>query len=89
MEEAKNKPTKRERLAKIGKAITEVATALMSTIFSAVVVVILYVLYVLYIPFAVGRALFNRKAIRGFYSDVFYAVDGIGQRIRKREEEDA
>lgn len=83
MEEAKNKPTKRERLAKIGKVIAEVATALMSTIFSAVVVVILYVLY---IPFAVGRALFNRKAIRGFYSDVFYAVDGIGQRIRKREE---
>lgn len=83
MEESKNKPTKRERLAKIGKAITEVATALMSTIFSAVVVVILYVLY---IPFAVGRALFNRNAIRGFYSDVFYAVDGIGQRIRKREE---
>lgn len=83
MEEAKNKPTKRERLAKVGKVIAEVATALMSIIFSAVVVVILYVLY---IPFAIGRALFNRKAIRGFYSDVFYAVDGIGQRIRKREE---
>ena len=86
MEEAKNKPTKCERLAQIGKVIAEVATAVMSTIFSAVVVVILYVLY---IPFAVGRALFNRKAIRGFYSDVFYAVDGIGQRIRKREEEEA
>lgn len=86
MEESKNKPTKRERLAKDGKVIAEVATALMSTIFSAVVVVILYVLY---IPFAVGRALFNRKAIRGFYSDVFYAVDGISQRIRKREEEGA
>lgn len=83
MEESKNKPTKRECLAKVGKVIAEVATALMSTIFSAVVVVILYVLY---IPFAVGRALFNRRAIRGFYSDVFYAVDGIGQRIRKREE---
>lgn len=83
MEEAKNKATKRERLAKIGKVIAEVVAALMSTIFSAVVVVILYVLY---IPFAVGRALFNRKAIRGFYSDVFYAIDGIGQRIRKREE---
>ena len=56
MEEAKNKPTKRERLANIGKVIAEVTTALMSTIFSAVVVVILYVLY---IPFAVGGALFN------------------------------
>lgn len=84
MEEAKNKPTKRERLAKVGKVIAKVATALISTIVSAVVVVILYVLY---IPFAVGRALFNRKAIRGFYSDVFYAVDGIGQRMRKREED--
>lgn len=86
MEEARNKPTKRERLAKVGKAIAELATALMSTIFSAVVVVILYVLY---IPFAVGRALFNRKAIRGFYSDVFYAVDGISKRMKKREEEAA
>lgn len=83
MEENRNNQSK---LAKVGKAITEVATALMSTIFSAVVVVILYVLY---IPFAVGCALFNRQAIRGFYSDVFYAVDGIGQRIRKREDEDA
>lgn len=84
MEEAKNKSSKRERLAKIGKVIAEVATALMSTILSAVVVVILYVLY---IPFAVGRALFNRKAIRGFYSDVFYAIDGIHQRMKQREEE--
>ena len=83
MEEEKNKPSKRNRLAKIGKVIAEIVTALISTIVSAVVVVILYILY---IPFAVGRALFNRKAIRGFYSDVFYAVDGIGQRIRKREE---
>lgn len=83
MEEAKNKPTKRKRLAKIGKVVAEVATALIGTILSAVVVVILYVLYV---PFGVGRALFNRKAIRGFYSDVFYAVDGIGQRNRRREE---
>ncbi len=83
MEEVKNKPTKRERLAKFGKDIAEVTTALMSTIVSAVAVVILYVLYV---PFAIGRALFNRKAIVDFYSDVFYAVDGINQRIRKREE---
>ena len=83
MEETKNKPTKRERIAKVGKTIAKYATALTQTVISAVVVVILYVLY---IPFAVGRALFNRKAIRGFYSDVFYAVDGIGQRIRKREE---
>lgn len=86
MEEAKNKPTKRERLAKIGKVIAEEATALIGTILSAVVVVILYILY---IPFAVGRALFNRKAIRRFYSDVFYAVDGISQRMKKREEEGA
>lgn len=84
MKKETNQLSTRERIAKVSKTIAETTTALMSTIFSAVVVVILYVLYIL---FGVGRALFNRKAIRGFYSDVFYAVDGIGQRIRKREEE--
>ncbi len=83
MEETKSKQSK---LAKAGKFIAELVTALTSTIVSAVVVVILYALYV---PFGVGRALFNRKAIRGFYSDVFYAVDGIGRRIKKREEDKA
>lgn len=85
MEETKTKPTKRERLAKIGKDLAEFTMALIQTLFSAILVVILYILYV---PFAVGRALFNRKAICGFYSDVFYAVDGISQRIRKREKEE-
>ena len=83
MEESKNKQTV---LAKAGKFIANLTAELITTIASAVVVVILYVLYV---PFGVGRALFNRKAIRGFYSDVFYAVDGIGQRMKKREEEGA
>lgn len=75
---------KKSRLAKIGKFLAEIVTALTSTIVSAVIVVILYVLY---IPFAVGRALFNRKAICGFYSDVFYAMDGISQRMAKREKD--
>ena len=74
----------RERLAKAGNVITKAATALIQTIISAVAVVILYVVYV---PFAIGRALFNRQAIRGFYSDVFYAVDGISRRMKKREED--
>lgn len=77
---------KKSKLAKIGNLLADIASALTSTIVSAVIVVILYVLY---IPFAVGRALFNRKAIRGFYSDIIFAIDGIGQRMRKREEEDA
>lgn len=77
---------KKSKLAKIGNRLADIASALTSTIVSAVIVVILYVLY---IPFAVGRALFNRKAIRGFYSDIIFAIDGIGQRMRKREEEDA
>lgn len=86
MEETKTKPTKRERLAKIGKSIAKFTAALIQTTVSAAGVVILYVLY---IPFAVGRALFNRKAIRGFYSDVFYAIDGIHQRICTREKEES
>ncbi len=79
MEEKQSK----SKLANIGKFLLKALTALTSTIVSAVVVVILYVLY---IPFAIGRALFNRKAVVGFYSDVFYALDGISQRMRKREE---
>ena len=82
MEETKAKPTQRERLAKIGKSIAKFTAALIQTTVSAAVVVILYVLY---IPFGVGRALFNRTAIRDFYSDVFFAIDGIGERIRTRE----
>lgn len=83
MEETKNKQT---TLAKVGKCIVKLSAELITTIVSAAFVVILYVLY---IPFGIGRALFNRKAIRGFYSDVFYAVDGIGRRMKKREEEGA
>lgn len=83
MEEAKPKQSK---LAKVGNALAETATAIATTLISGIIVLILYVLY---IPFAIGRALFNRKAIRGFYSDVFYAIDGIGSRMRKREQESA
>lgn len=83
MEEAKPKQSK---LAKVGKMLAESATAIATTLISGIIVLILYVLY---IPFAIGRALFNRKAIRGFYSDVFYAIDGIGSRMRKREQESA
>lgn len=83
MEKTKSKQSK---LAKVGKFIVKLSAELITTIVSAAVVVILYVLY---IPFGIGRTLFNRKAIRGFYSDVFYAVDGIGQRMKKREEDEA
>lgn len=83
MEEAKPKQSK---LTKVGKMLAEAAVALATTLVSGIIVLILYVLYV---PFAIGRALFNRRAIRGFYSDVFFAIDGIGTRMRKREQESA
>lgn len=82
MEENKTKLTKRQKLAKYGKLTLQFLAELIATIFSGIVVVFLYILY---IPFAVGRALFNAKAVRGFYSDVFFAIDGINERIRKRE----
>ncbi|MCF0219344.1 MAG: hypothetical protein HUK14_06145 [Muribaculaceae bacterium] len=57
--------------------------ALTETVVSAIVIVLLYVIY---IPFGIGRALFNRKAIRDFYGDVFFIIDSALAKMRKREE---